>query len=125
MGELTLAVLGESLMSHVPRFVFIRPGDDSDADTGIESGIRRLLDALVGGLWILDGGRANRLSRRQSCLRRAGDEDSGKGLRRQRWRQPQIVHRVELSGKGDRVRGCYQLLDDQRGFDQPLVSLVV
>src|SRR6266700_3804920 len=64
MGELTLEVLGESLMSHVPRCVFLRSGDNPDADTGIESGIRRLLGALIDGLWILDGSRANRLSRR-------------------------------------------------------------
>src|SRR5437660_4343011 len=91
MGELALAVLRESLMSHVPCFVFLRSGDDSDADTGIESGVRQLLGTLVGGLWILDGSRPDCLSRRPPCLRRAGDEDSGKKFGRQRRRQPQVV----------------------------------
>src|SRR5215469_1700795 len=125
MRELTLTVLGKTFVSGRPRFRFVRPSDDPDADTRIESCIGRIWVTLAGRFRILDGRRTNCLSRRESCIRRTGDEDSGKQPRWQGWYQPQIVDLVEFSRKADGMPVIQQMLNDERVFGQPLVSLVV
>src|SRR6266481_4571413 len=125
MGQLTLPVLRETLLGEFPRFRLRAPRNYPHTHATIEFVLRVL--SLVIPCWfrILHSRCANCLGGLQSCLRRSGNEDSWKKLRREGRCHSQLVDLIEFPFHRDRFASGEKLLDNACVLDDPLITLVM
>src|SRR5213592_1806613 len=105
------------------RSVAVLAGDDADPHARAHPLVRR--DLLAGRLGVLDRRRADGLRRGEPGVRRAGHEDAGEQVTRQRGRQLEILDLVELAVVRQGGGPVQELADDEGVLDQAIVPLVV
>ena len=100
--ELPFPIRRKSFIGNLPCFRYLLPRDNANPNTATAIPICRLGHALLRGLRVLHGNRAECLCGCQSGIRRTGHGDERKQLLSQRGLETELVNPVELSFIGNR-----------------------